>query len=97
MLQFYHKSLLEFLHETFYFLSWKSTKQWKNEILQKFNINFNGSEQSLSKLIKTVYSEENLNQKIVIVINAVSVSHNISVSKDGNATQSITNIFDSIR
>lgn len=35
LISFYGKSLLELLHQIFCFPSWKSTKQWKKDILQK--------------------------------------------------------------
>ena len=60
--------------------------RWKKSFLQQYNISFDGSIESLSQLISTIYKDEMNDNRVVIAIDAVSVSPNISVSMNGEVT-----------
>ena len=86
LISFHGRSLMELLKKTFAFPSWKSTMRWKKSFLQQYNISFDGSIESLSQLISTIYKDEMNDNRVVIAIDAVSVSPNISVSMNGEVT-----------
>lgn len=60
--------------------------KFKKDLLKKCEINLDGSKESNIKLINTIYGAEINDKRIVLAIDAVSISPSISVSSDGDIT-----------
>lgn len=86
LVSFHGRSVIELLKKTFAFPSWRSISTWKKDFLDKYKINFDGSEESLLQIVEAIYDGEMHDKRVVVAVDAVSVSPNISISSDGKVT-----------
>lgn len=86
LISFFGKSLIELLKKTLGFPCWRTTMRWKAKILEKYEINLDGTKDSLASILKIMHPDYLQDPRAVIATDAVSISPNVSVSIDSTVT-----------
>ena len=83
LLSFFGKKLAIFLNLILAIPTWKTIITWRKKYISKYKISLDGKQESINTMIDA-YITDKEDDRVVLAIDAVSVSAQVSVSEDGD-------------